>query len=82
MISAKNIYNSKAYKQMKLYAKGDKLWLRQMVEQFVVGFNIHSIHKGKGFRNSLTIIQSFHWDRTPLGHRYWAKVHHSTIDLV
>ena len=74
MITAKNIYNSKAYKQLKEYANGDKQKLKLLVEQYVENYNSYNIVREAKFHNSIVLLSSFAWLRTPQGHDYWSSI--------
>lgn len=75
MISAKNIYNSHAYRQLKAYANGDKALLKRLVEEYVENYNNYEFNKNKvKFSNSMDILGSFTWDRTPQGQGYWSYI--------
>lgn len=73
MISAKNIYNSEAYRQLKAYANGNKALLKSLVEEYVHNYNDYQLNKTK-FDNSMDILGSFIWGETKQGHNYWACI--------
>lgn len=74
MITAKNIYNSKAYKQLKEYANGDKQNLKLLVEQLVTNYNLYPYNAGLPFRNSWEVSSLFTWSTTKQGHKYWELI--------
>lgn len=75
MISAKNIYGSKAYKQLKAYANGDKALLKRLVQSYVDNYNMYSSTK---FSNQRTLVDSFIWHVTKQGGAYWECIHNNT----
>lgn len=76
MISAKNIYNSRAYRQLKTYANGDKVLLKRLVEQYVDNYNSRG-HMGS-FRNARVLSDSFIWAVTKQRHAYWENIQNNT----
>lgn len=73
MISAKNIYGSVAYKQLKAYAGGDKALLAKLVEKFVHNSNMQRPER-EVFKKGWCVCASFVWHKTTEGHTFWNKV--------
>jgi hypothetical protein len=77
MVSAKNIYGSKAYKQLKAYANGDKVLLKMLTEQFLHNVNMF---QHKAFKNHFDVMSSFVWHKSLEGHTFWSDLHNSTCE--
>ena len=74
MITVKNIYNTHAYQEMKVFCKGDKAKLKELALKYVDNWNEQRV--GDKVCNNNSLMDSFVWSESNEGTLFWQAMYH------